>query len=131
MEVDGVDAAWALLAYEGVGRELVRGLKFTNRRAAVGVLARAMAELVVDRRGRGGHLGAGHAGRTAGARGYDQAELLARRCAATLAVPARRLLVRRGDRSQTGLDRAAAAGRARPPRPAPGDRGRCSWSTTS
>ena len=104
LDVAGVDAAWALLAYAGVGRELVRGLKFTNRRAAVGVLARAMAALVVAA---GAEVvtwvPATPSHRRA--RGYDQAELLARRCAASLSVPARRLLVRRADRSQTGLDR--------------------------
>ncbi len=104
LEVEGVDRAWALLAYAGVGRELVRGLKFTNRRGAVGVLARAMAGLVAA-------AGAEVATWVPATpshrrdRGYDQAELLARRCATSLAVPARCLLVRRGDRSQTGLDR--------------------------
>jgi predicted amidophosphoribosyltransferase len=104
LEVDGVDAAWALLAYEGVGRELVRGLKFTNRRGAVGVLSRAMAGLVA---GAGAEVATWVPATPSHrrARGYDQAELLARRCAAALAVPARRLLVRTGDRSQTGLDR--------------------------
>jgi predicted amidophosphoribosyltransferase len=104
LEVDGLDGVWALLAYEGVGRELVRGLKFTNRRGAVGVLARAMAGLVAAEAAEvATWVPATPAHRRA--RGYDQAELLARRCAAALAVPARRLLVRRGDRSQTGLDR--------------------------
>jgi predicted amidophosphoribosyltransferase len=40
-------------------------------------------------------------------RGFDQAELIARRVAAQLGVPCRRLLEREGHGAQTGLDRTA------------------------
>ncbi len=100
----GLDRFSALLAYEGVGRELVARLKYRNQRGALGGLGRAAASLVPvppdlvtwaptssARRGR---------------RGYDQAELLARVVARALGRPARRLLVRRPGGPQTG--RAAA-----------------------
>ncbi len=103
--VEGLDLARALVAYDGPGRQLVRALKFANRRGALGVLAQALAGLVApddppdavtwvpahpDRR------------RT---RGYDQAELLARRAAPALGTRARRLLRRPRGPAQTGLDR--------------------------
>jgi predicted amidophosphoribosyltransferase len=106
VEVAGVDGVRVLLAYVGPARPLVRGLKYRNRRAALGLLADALAAHLVDL-----HpdvvtwLPALPANRRA--RGYDQAELLARRLARRLHVPARRLLVRRGDRGQTGLGRTA------------------------
>jgi predicted amidophosphoribosyltransferase len=106
----GVDACWALLAYEGAGRELVARLKYRNHRAALGGLARAAASLVAapvdvvtwpptgrDRRR---------------ARGYDQAELLARAVARHLGVRARRSLTRAPGPPQTGR---GLAGRRRGP----------------
>ncbi len=117
MAVAGVDAAWALVAYDGVGRELVRSLKYANRRAAVGVLADAMADLVDRRPSVVAWVPATPSRRRR--RGFDQAELLARGCGRRLGVPARRLLGRAADRSQTGLDRdhrlAGPALRARRP----------------
>ena len=106
MEVRGVDSVLVLLAYEGPARPLVQGLKYRNRRAELALLSRALAErldepladvvtwvpaLPANRR----------------RRGYDQAELLARRLGRACHLPVRRLLVRRGSRSQTGLDRSA------------------------
>ncbi|HEX9991703.1 MAG TPA: hypothetical protein VGB14_02120, partial [Acidimicrobiales bacterium] len=105
----GVDRVVALLAYEGVGRELVARTKYRNRRAALPWLAAAMAALVagidVDlvtwvpttpaRRRR---------------RGFDQAELLARRVAARLRLPCRPLLHRLPGPAQTGLPLAARRG---------------------
>ncbi len=102
--VDGLDGAWALVAYDGPGRDLVRALKYRNRRAAVGLLASAMARLVTEPPACVTWLPATPAHRRE--RGYDQAELLARRIGRDLAVPARRRLVRQSDRPQTGLDRA-------------------------
>jgi predicted amidophosphoribosyltransferase len=104
VDVDGLDGTWALVAYDGVGRELVRSLKFTNRRAAVGPLARAMADLVEVRPDLVTWVPATPGHRRA--RGYDQGQVLARRCAVALDAPARRLLGRGRDRSQTGLSRA-------------------------
>jgi competence protein ComFC len=101
-----VDRVVALLAYEGAGRELVARAKYRNRRAALPWLAAAMAALVAgvdvdlvtwvpttpDRRRR---------------RGFDQAELLARRVAARLGRPCRGVLRRLPGPAQTGLPLAA------------------------
>jgi len=104
VEVAGVDGVRVLLAYAGPARPLVRGLKYRNRRAALGVLADALADRLTDLRPDVvTWLPALPANRRA--RGYDQAELLARRLARRLHAPARRLLVRRGDHGQTGLGR--------------------------
>lgn len=98
---DGVDDCRALVAYAGVGRDLVAALKFRNRRSVVEWLAEQLAAEVVDcladvitwaptsppRRRR---------------RGFDQAELLARRTARVAAVPFATCLVRLPGPSQTG-----------------------------
>lgn len=89
----------APLAFEGVARQVVHGLKYRNRRQ----VARFLALLMVERL----HLAAGGAGgsvdlvtwaptgaQRARRRGYDQAELLARAVARELRVPCRRLLYR-------------------------------------
>lgn len=106
----GIDACVALLAYDGPGRQLVSRLKYRNERAALGRLAAALAaaappgEVVTwvpttaDRRRE---------------RGFDQAELLARRVARPLGLPCRRLLRRRPGPAQTGRSRAER--RAAPP----------------
>src|SRR4051794_36349212 len=92
--------------YEGVGRALVVGLKRRPRRAALAVLAPALATLVpaplVDV-----VTWAPTSGARRRQRGYDQAELLARGVARALGVPCRRLL-RRTDRAgpQEGRTRA-------------------------
>lgn len=99
----GLDRAWALLAYEGPGRRLVGGLKYANRRGALGVLGPAMAGLVDESVDVVTWIPATPARRRR--RGYDQAELLARRSARALAVPCRGLLTRPADRPQTGRDR--------------------------
>lgn len=101
----GLDACRSLLRYDGAGRELLARLKYRNGRSAVGWLAAAMATLVVgadfdvvtwapttdDRRR---------------ARGFDQAEVLARPLARQLGRPCRPLLVRRRGPPQTGRSRA-------------------------
>jgi predicted amidophosphoribosyltransferase len=97
----GVDGCAAVLAYEGVGRELVARLKYRNARSVVPFLVREMAALVGPepfdvvtwvpttpaRRRR---------------RGFDQAEVLARAVARRLRTPCRGLLSRRPGPSQTG-----------------------------
>jgi predicted amidophosphoribosyltransferase len=104
--VRGVDQVRVLLAYDGPGRELVQGLKYRNRRAALAPLSRALADRVDDLRPDVvTWLPALPAHRRR--RGYDQAQLLARRLGRARRLPVRRLLARRGDRSQVGLDRAA------------------------
>jgi predicted amidophosphoribosyltransferase len=100
----------AVLAYAGDGRRLVHALKYRNGRAAARSLGAAMAELV----------GVGQvdvvtwaptAGARRRARGYDQAEVLARAVALYLGVPCRRLLRRIGRAGpQTGRSRAERLG---------------------
>jgi len=101
--VEEVERVWALMAYDGVARELIRGLKFTNRRSALGALVRSAVALVDDEVEVVTWVPADPGHRRA--RGYDQGQLLARRVATALDRPARRLLVRQGSRPQTGLDR--------------------------
>jgi competence protein ComFC len=102
----GVDRCVALLAYEGAGRELVARVKYRNQRRALPGLARAAAAGIApseidvvtwppttpSRRRR---------------RGFDHAELLARRVAAELGRPCRRVLARPAGPAQTGLGAAA------------------------
>jgi predicted amidophosphoribosyltransferase len=101
----GLASCSALLAYEGAARQLVTALKYRNRRSAVASLADALARLStyevevvtwaptsVSRRR---------------ARGFDQAELLARAVALRLGLPCRRLLRRVGGPAQTGQPLAA------------------------
>jgi predicted amidophosphoribosyltransferase len=119
----GVSRCHAVLAYEGVGRELVARLKYRNERSALARLALAMAALVAA-------PGLGGAGEEAGGtgidlvtwvptsparrrqRGFDQAELLARAVARRLRLPCPRapVLARRPGPPQTG--RPAAERRA-------------------
>lgn len=95
--------------FEGVGRDLVLGLKYANARTLVRPFARRMAAQVVAMGGIGeidivtwAPTSASRSRR----RGFDQAELLAREVARMLGVPCRRLL-RRVDRGgpQTGRSR--------------------------
>ncbi len=106
---DGVDACLALVAYEGAGRQLVTQFKYRNHRAALSPLARGLATLV----GEGGTAAidvvtwvpTSRSRRRV--RGFDQAELLARRTARVLGRPCRATLVRGDGPAQTGLDRVA------------------------
>jgi predicted amidophosphoribosyltransferase len=97
----GVDACHALLAYEGVGRELIARLKYRNHRAALPGLARAAAASVPP-----GTVDLVTWPPTTGARrrqrGFDQAELAARSVAGSLCIPCVRLLRRRPGPAQTG-----------------------------
>lgn len=82
--------AIAALRYSGAVKELVRALKYRGRRAAAGVLARALVEAVradpVARRVDSIVALPLHPLRRMG-RGYDQAELLARAVATALRLP--------------------------------------------
>ena len=100
----GVDRLAVLFAYEGAGRHLVTRLKYRNARSSLGWLAAALAEVAIGpnqprpdvvtwvptspsrRRDRG----------------FDQAELLARRLARRLRIPARRVLIHDAGDPQTG-----------------------------
>lgn len=100
----------AIIAYEGVGRELLARLKYRDARQAVAPLADALAARAAD----AGPIDAGSidavtwiptTDRRRRERGFDQAELLARAVARRLGRPCRRLLRRVGDDHQTGRTR--------------------------
>lgn len=102
----------AALPFTGRPREVILGFKYGNRRQ----LAHHLAGLLVNRllaAGVGPHdvdvvTWAPTGRRRRRRRGFDQAELVARRVAAQLGVPCRRLLERDGDDTpQTGRSRAA------------------------
>ncbi|MEY4339296.1 MAG: hypothetical protein RLZ14_1146 [Actinomycetota bacterium] len=98
----------AAFTFEGVGRQVVLGLKYRNQRR----VARLLAGIMVQR-----YLAVGPGpvdvvtwaptgARRAGERGFDQAELLARSVARQLGVPCRRMLYRSHGQAQTGRSRA-------------------------
>ncbi len=117
----GLSACRALLVYEGPARELVARLKYRNARSAVTWLVEGLASLV---QGQDMPVAVGWAPTTAvrrRARGFDQAEVLARRLAAHLGLACPALLTRLPGPPQTG--RSHAERRAGPlflvrPRPA-------------
>jgi predicted amidophosphoribosyltransferase len=102
----------AAVPFAGRPRDVILGFKYGNRRQ----LGHHLAGLLVNRllaAGIGPHdvdvvTWAPTSRRRRRSRGFDQAELVARRVAAQLGVPCRRLLEREGDDTpQTGRDRAA------------------------
>ena len=111
----GLDAWWAAFAYEGVAREVVARVKYRGARAAVPWLADTMVSAMVE----GARIEGVLDGRVDAvtwaptsrdrrrARGFDQAELLARAVARRLAdhvdVRCLGLLDRRPGPPQTGL----------------------------
>lgn len=96
-----LDACWSLLAYEGLGRRLVTGLKYRRDRGALGWLAAHMAALVEPPAGVV-VTWAPTTPRRRRQRGFDQAELLARAVARRWSAPCRPLLSRRAGPPQTG-----------------------------
>lgn len=101
----GLDGCRSLLRYDGAGRELLARLKYRNGRSAVPWLARGMAGLV-DRAQVDVVTWAPTTPARRRARGFDQAELLARGVAQRLDRPCRPLLARRPGPAQTGRSRA-------------------------
>ncbi len=97
----GVDGWVALLAYEGVGRELVARLKYRNARSTLHWLADGLAALV-DPAGVDAVTWAPTTVARRRERGFDQAELLARAVARRLARPCRPLVRRGPGPAQTG-----------------------------
>jgi len=99
----GIDGCRALLDYDGAGRELVARLKYRNARSSVPFLGRGMASLVA-----GAPFDVVTWAPTTPARlrarGFDQAELLARAVARHLGIPCRRVLRREPGPAQTGRD---------------------------
>jgi ComF family protein len=96
-----VDTCRAVLAYEGAGRELVARLKYRNARASLSWLAGEMA-MLVDRHDIDVVTWIPTTAARRRARGFDQAELLARDVSRRLRLPCRSLLVRTAGPPQTG-----------------------------
>ncbi|HZN13838.1 MAG TPA: hypothetical protein VFB78_06215 [Acidimicrobiales bacterium] len=107
----GVDRCVALLAYARAARELVARLKYRNARASIGWLAQGLAALVDEPVSLVTWAPTTPARRRA--RGFDQAELLARAVGRSLGRPTHRLLRRAPGPPQTGND-AATRRSARP-----------------
>jgi predicted amidophosphoribosyltransferase len=104
----GLDDCRALLDYDGPARDLVARIKYRNQRAVLGWLAAAMAPMVEP----GSVQVLTWAPTTAShrrARGFDHAELLARRVARAARLPCTALLVRVDGPAQTGRSRADRA----------------------
>jgi predicted amidophosphoribosyltransferase len=97
----GIEACRALLAYEGAAREVVAQLKYRNARATASWLADGMAALVRPAEATVVTWAPTTAQRRR-ARGFDQAEVLARAVARRLGLPARPLLRRAPGPPQTG-----------------------------
>ncbi|HMS89917.1 MAG TPA: phosphoribosyltransferase family protein [Acidimicrobiales bacterium] len=100
----GLDGCRALLDYDGAARDLVARVKYRNQRAVLGWLAVAMAPLV----GPGSVQVVTWAPTTAArrrARGFDHAELLARKVARAAGLPWAGLLERIDGPAQTGRSR--------------------------
>lgn len=104
---DGGTRVLTALSYEGPARSLVLDLKLQGRRAAAKPLVQALVECV-HRHGSEAGVVAWVPGRRADIRrrGFDHAHVLALGVAASLGLPARRLLRRAGRRpDQAGLGR--------------------------
>lgn len=106
---------FAALPFVGRARDVVLGFKYRNRRAVGHHLAGLLVNRLVSAGVRPTDLDvvtwAPTTRRRRRERGFDQAEIVARRVALQLGVPCRRLLDREGDdRPQTGRDRVARLG---------------------
>jgi predicted amidophosphoribosyltransferase len=102
----GLDRLWVALAYEGAAREVVARVKYRNARAAVGWLAGVMLEQVAREPAFDVVTWAPTTPQHRRARGFDQAELLARSIGPALGLPVRGLLTRLPGPAQTGARRA-------------------------
>ncbi len=102
----GLDRVGALVSYVGAGVRLVRSIKFANGRAPIEALGRAMAALA-ERSGSPPPDVVTWVPTTVarrGARGFDQAELLARAVARELGIGCSRVLLRAPGPAQSSLD---------------------------
>lgn len=95
----------AATEFAGLGRDLVVGLKYRNRRHLAVYLAEQLSRRL-DPTQIDVVTWAPTSGRRSRRRGYDQAELLARALAARWRKPCRRMLFRRHGAPQTGQTRA-------------------------
>lgn len=100
-----LDSCTALLVYEGVTRQLVTALKYRNRRSALPGLVAALTALPLPAVDEVTWAPTSAARRRA--RGFDQAELIARAVGRRLRRPCRRVLRRVSNGPQTGRSLAA------------------------
>ena len=106
----GLDDCLAVYAYDGVVRREVLSMKATGRHAAIGAMAEAMAlELQPRLHTPAIVTWAPTSAARRRARGFDQAEELARSLAWRMSLPAVRLLERVTSSAQHGADRAHRA----------------------
>jgi predicted amidophosphoribosyltransferase len=98
----GVDRWTAAFAYTGVATSLVSGVKYRGTHAATGWMADVMSRTIAPPLPDVITWAPTTAARRR-ERGFDHAELLARRIARRVRRPVRRLLVRLDARAQTGL----------------------------
>ncbi len=101
------DRAWAAVAYEGSGRAVVAALKFRGRLALADLMAAQIAANAPPGIVAGTLVPIPTAPDRRRARGFDQAELLARALARRTGLPARPLLRRLDRARQAGSGRAA------------------------
>ena len=105
-----VAGCWAVMAYEGTGREIVARLKYRNARCVVPWLAGEMAALLGPKEPATGRSAdvvtwVPTTGARRRQRGFDQGKVLAVAVARRLGLPCRCLLRRRRGPPQTGRSR--------------------------
>lgn len=108
VDPDGIDDVLALLRYDDSSRPIVAAFKFEGRSDVARVFGPPLSRLLDDRRfgpGLPTVTWAPTTDRRRRARGYDQAEVLARAVAGSARLPVRRLLRRSMGPSQTGRTR--------------------------
>ena len=100
----------AALSFDGAARSTILALKFRNRRAVAGHLASLIVRRLQLQSGTSASFDlvtwAPTSRHRSAARGFDQAELIARHVARELGVPCRRLLYRAHGSPQSGRSRA-------------------------
>ena len=109
--VPGAESLALLFAHDDVGREFIHALKYRGERAIAGWLGESLALAHLEARGRPAPIDTVTWAPTTGAhrraRGFDQAETLARATAKALRARPMRLLRRIGGTAQSGSSREA------------------------
>ncbi|MEM9032960.1 MAG: phosphoribosyltransferase family protein [Actinomycetota bacterium] len=109
LAIPGFAATTAAFVYDGVVRDLVLAVKYRRDRSALDWLVRGLAAAVDDPSRDAVVTWTPTTAERRRRRGVDQGELIARRVAAELGLPARSLLRRIGGAAQTGRSRAERA----------------------
>ncbi len=119
--LEPLSGLWAAFSYEGAGRELLAQLKYRNQRSCVRWVVSAMAQALPAGAAVDAVTWAPTSPHRRRHRGFDQAELLARRLAREIGLPLVPLLRRMDAAGQTGRSRSQRYGspnfdpRRRPP----------------